>query len=418
MRVLIVGMHYSPEVTGNAPYTAGLAEALVARGDDVTVLTGLPHYPAWRLARGTARRLFCSETVGSVSVIRAAHYIPSSQSALRRVLYDGTFGLTGLLASLPMPRPDAILGIVPGLSSGVIARCAGSRFRAPYGLLFQNLVGPGARQSGISGATSVAGLAASAEAWAARGARAIGVVTEEFTPYLVSLGVKGIKVSHTPNWSHLAPPLLTIQATRDRFGWTDGRQVILHAGNMGVMQGLEQVIAAAIAAEARGDPVHFVLSGDGNQAGLIRELALGLGNVSFVGLQPAGMHASLLAAADVLLLSERTTSTDMSLPSKLTSYFAAGRPVVAAVPAGGASAREIGRSRAGVVVPAADPEGLLNALALLRADPMRARALSAAGPLYARERTSAPACLARAVALVDEIAGALPRQRPAGPAPA
>ena len=53
MRVLIVGINYSPELTGIGPYTAGLAEHLAARGDEVTVITGLPHYPDWRIAAGT-----------------------------------------------------------------------------------------------------------------------------------------------------------------------------------------------------------------------------------------------------------------------------------------------------------------------------------------------------------------------------
>ena len=52
MRVLIIGINYSPELTGIGPYTAGLAEHLASRGDDVTVITGLPHYPDWRIAAG------------------------------------------------------------------------------------------------------------------------------------------------------------------------------------------------------------------------------------------------------------------------------------------------------------------------------------------------------------------------------
>jgi glycosyltransferase involved in cell wall biosynthesis len=196
-----------------------------------------------------------------------------------------------------------------------------------------------------------------------------------------------------------------VAAIRARFGWTDGRQVVLHAGNMGVMQGLEQVVVAARAAAANGDPVRFVLSGDGNQADVIRSASQGLDNVSMIGMQPDGVHASMLAAADVLLLSERQTSIDMSLPSKLTSYFAAGRPIVAAVPPGGSSAREVSRSGAGLVVPAADPVALLAALGRLRSEPDLVQELSSAGPAFARSHTSADACLARGMAFVDAIAG-------------
>ena len=63
MRVLIVGINYRPERTAVGPYTAGLAEHLAARGDEVTVITGLPHYPAWQIARGTPRALLRRETI-------------------------------------------------------------------------------------------------------------------------------------------------------------------------------------------------------------------------------------------------------------------------------------------------------------------------------------------------------------------
>ena len=404
MRVLIIGIYYRPEVTAIGPYTAGLAEHLVARGDEVTVITGLPSYPGWRLRYGTSRRLLATERLGGVTVVRAAHYIPASQTAAKRAVYEGTFGLTGLLASLRLPRPDAILGVVPSLSGGILARLTGQRLRAPYGLLFQDLMGPAARQSGIAGGGAVARATGAAEAWAAAGARAIGVVAEAFTPYVASLGVPAERIHHVPNWTRLTRPSASLAETRDRFGWPDDLQVVLHAGNMGLKQGLGQVVEAARLAAQRGEPVRFVLAGGGNQADVLRALGAGIPTLEFLPVQPDGLHASLLAAADVLLLSERATQLDMSLPSKLTSYFAAGRPIVASVPLAGASAREVERAGAGIIVRAGDPGAILDALAHLRADGALAARLSAAGPPYAHAHLGAAACLARAVALVDEIA--------------
>jgi glycosyltransferase involved in cell wall biosynthesis len=48
-------------------------------------------------------------------------------------------------------------------------------------------------------------------------------------------------------------------------------------------------------------------------------------------------YSALLSAADLLLVNERTTQMEMSLPSKLTSYLYSERPVLAAVPRGGAT---------------------------------------------------------------------------------
>ncbi len=72
---------------------------------------------------------------------------------------------------------------------------------------------------------------------------------------------------------------MTVAETRARFGWADGDQVVLHAGNIGLKQGLEQVVDAARLAAGRGDPVRFVLSGGGNQAGAIRAAATPVGRV-------------------------------------------------------------------------------------------------------------------------------------------
>jgi glycosyltransferase involved in cell wall biosynthesis len=58
----------------------------------------------------------------------------------------------------------------------------------------------------------------------------------------------------------------------------------------------------------------------------------------------------------------------MSLPSKLTSYFAAGRPVLAAVEPTSEAAREIEASGAGLVVGPDEPRVLLDALQTLSKD--------------------------------------------------
>ena len=408
--MLIIGINYRPELTAIGPYTAGIAEALARRGDRVTVLTGLPHYPAWQIAASTSRRLFSSTDVNGVRVLRAAHYVPSRQSALRRGAYEGTFLVAGAAALLraavlrELERPDAILGVVPSLSGGVLARAVGTALHVRYGLLFQDLMGRAAAQSGIPGGGSVARATGTLETWATRRATSVGVVSEAFRPPLIEMGVAPSQIRSVPNWARLAEPTLSPEETRRRFGWTDGRQAVLHAGNMGHKQGLEQVIDAARLAAERSEPVRFVLAGDGNQAESLRALGAGLPTLEFLGVQPDGLHASLLAAADVLLLSERPTQLDMSLPSKLTSYLAAGRPIVAAVPAGGASAREIERSGAGLLVSAGELEPMLAALSRLRSEPVLAAELAAAGPAYAAIHLSAAAGLARAIALVDEIA--------------
>lgn len=92
----------------------------------------------------------------------------------------------------------------------------------------------------------------------------------------------------------------------------------------------------------------------------------------------------------------------MSVPSKLTSYFAAGRPVLASVAAGGGTAQEIRRSDAGRLVPPEDPAALAAAARELAADPGAADAIGTRGAGYARDHLSRAAGLDRVTALLDE----------------
>ncbi len=75
----------------------------------------------------------------------------------------------------------------------------------------------------------------------------------------------------------------------------------------------------------------------------------------------------------------------MSLPSKLASYFAAGRPVVAAVESTSEAAREMQAAGAGPVVTPDAPKALLNSILALLEDATNRGRLAAAGKRYAAE---------------------------------
>ena len=155
---------------------------------------------------------------------------------------------------------------------------------------------------------------------------------------------------------------------------------------MGLKQGLENVIEAASLAEQRGEPIRFVLMGDGSQRRALEALGGGLSTLEFLPPVPFEEYADTLAAADVLVINERVGVHDMSLPSKLTSYFIAGRPVVAAVDPEGATAREIALSGGGLTVRGGKPELLLAAVARLAANRDLARILGGRGKAYAESR--------------------------------
>lgn len=393
-RVLIASLNYAPEETGIAPYSTALAEHLASRGYQVTVVTGLPHYPAWRIDDAYAADAPLNELRNGVDVRRSRHYVPAAQSALRRGLYEAS-SFSMALAAARLPRPDAVLGVVPSLSGGIVARAVAMRFGAPYGLIFQDLVGQAAAQSSIDGAAAVSAAVHVAEGWAARGAAALGIVASGFRPYVEALGVDPARIRRVRNWTRTGEANVERDAMRAWLGWPEDAVVCLHAGNMGRKQGLENVIECARIAAADDARLLFALIGDGNQRGALEALAAryALPNLRFLPLQTADMYPSVLRAADVLLVNQRGAVLDMSLPSKLTAYFAAGRPVVVAAAGDSETAREVSDSSGGIVAAPDDPRALLAAIERVAADAGLAAYLGKRGQEWARDVLSEVAAL-------------------------
>lgn len=401
-RLLVVGMNYWPEESGVAPYTTGLTEHLRNNGVQVDVLTSMPHYPGWAVPPAYGGRLRTSEICNGINIRRLRTYVPGHQDAIRRIGYEAGFLVNGLVPT-NLARPDAILGIVPSLSGAGLAAYLGRRYRVPYGLLFQDLIGAAAQQSGIRGGKRVARATRSLEGRLARGAKRVAVISPGFIDYLTSLGVDPGRLVHIRNWSHLAAPTADRDETRARLGWNQSQIVVLHAGAMGNKQGLENVVDTARQAANALPSARFVFMGDGNRRAALVEGAKGLANVDIIPPCAKTDLPDILAAADILLVNERASVSDMSLPSKLTSYMVAGRPIAAAVPRTGFTAREIMDSGAGLVVPPEDPSALLTAISGLAGDPVRSAALGMAGLGWVESTLCPAAILPRLSAFVEHL---------------
>ena len=115
MRVLALGINYSPDQTGIAPFTTGRCEYLAARGHQVRVCTGFPYYPAWRVRDADRGRLFAREAVNGVTVLRSYAYVPRRVTAARRILHEASFVASASLRALIGPRPDVLFVVSPPL---------------------------------------------------------------------------------------------------------------------------------------------------------------------------------------------------------------------------------------------------------------------------------------------------------------
>jgi glycosyltransferase involved in cell wall biosynthesis len=387
----MVGIYYAPEVTGIAVNNVDMAHSLRDAGHSVTVMTGMPHYPEWRVHEPYRGHLRRNELLDGVQVRRFRNYVPAHQTALTRGLYEATFLMNAAVAAI-RPRPDLVIGVIPALTGGWLARFHARRFGARFGLIFSDLTGKAAEQSGLPGGTSVARAVRRVELGLARSAAGIGIIADGFRDYLVAGGVDDDRIHRIVNRNR--PPTQSPQLPRDevrrRMGWGEEEFVVLHSGNMGYKQALDNVVrAAALAARRR--QLRFVLIGDGNQRVELEKLArrLDVPNLEFLPLVPTRDFDAILASADLLLVNQRGSVTDMSLPGKVTNYFAAGVPVLAAVASESETAIEVRRSEAGLVVSPDQPEALLAGIERLADDREMYAQLARAGPVYAREHLDA-----------------------------
>jgi len=152
---------------------------------------------------------------------------------------------------------------------------------------------------------------------------------------------------------------------------------------MGVKQGLENVVEAARLAESRGDKVRFVLLGDGSQRASLEVRAAGATAVQFLDPLEQPAFSQALEAADVLLVNERPGVREMAVPSKLTTYFTAAKPILAATEADSTTAAEVAASGAGHRVPPGEPDALVAGALALSSDGAAARVMGEQGRRYA-----------------------------------
>ena len=397
MRVLVITQYYRPESFRINEVVQSLSEA----GCSVGVLTGQPNYPdgevfpgyrAWgagRDVRESAIRVFRVPVVprGRGGAWRlAANYLSFVVAAsvvgpwlLRNERFDVIF-VYGI---------SPILQAVPGIAFKLVKRAALVTW-------VQDLWPQSLEVTGFVRNRWLLNRVASIVRWIYRRNDLLLVQSVAFVP-LVQAMAGPVPVRYHPNPGDTSfdreVPVGSAAIT-----FEPGFNVVF-AGNLGTVQALETVLAAAAELLEHRD-VRFVLLGSGSRGEWLRHEAArrGLSNVQFAGrVPPEAMPAILAQAAALLVTLARNPTMSQTVPSKVQAYLAAGRPVIACLD--GEGARVIKESGAGIVCPAEDPVALAHAVLRLRAmpDPER-QTMGIAGRCYYRQNFDARTLATRLVA--------------------
>lgn len=337
-KILLVTTNFWPEPTGISVYTTDLAESLKAAGHSVSVLTSLPHYPWWKIPSEYAHLTKGVSDQDGMKIIRAKHLIPAKMNAFIRIRFESSlwWNLRRVSKGFKSGDFELVISCIPTVAAGIVGKRIAEKSESPFGLIVQDLSGAGAKQSGLRGGALISKVAHTVEGSALKAADGLVVVSPAMRDVVIGLGIEESRISQILNYSARKIDSVNREHARSKFGWAADEFVVIHTGNMGAKQGLENVVNAARELEGNSQ-IKIYLVGHGNQENNLKALCEGKKNISVMAAVSDEDYSALLSAADMLLVNERTTQMEMSLPSKLTSYLYSERPVIAAVPRGGAT---------------------------------------------------------------------------------
>jgi colanic acid biosynthesis glycosyl transferase WcaI len=407
VRIHIIGINYWPEVTGIAVFSTGRAEHLAAAGHDVTMCTAVPYYPWWRVPDAYRRWKVRREQRAGVTILRCPIYVPTVVTPVARVLHEASFIAAAFVRSLFSRPPDVLFVVSPPLGLAVAAAILSRLWRVPFIFHVADLQPDTALDLGMVRPGRLARLLYAVERLAYRRATLVSTLTGAMRARIVAKGVPSTKVVLFADWAD--PRLFELTADTDairrELGIGDAF-LVLHAGNMGVKQGLDVVLDAAEHTRADAGIV-YLLVGDGAVRPQLeaRARSRGLTNVRIVPLLPDDRFLPLLAAADICLVTQQRSVADVVFPSKVLTVLAAGKPVIAAVTDGSAVAEVMTTAGAGLVIEPEDGQQLSRAVDLLRRDPARRSTMSAGGRAYARDHWERSSTLAYLTDTVERVAG-------------
>jgi len=382
--VHLVTTNYWPEPTGTAPFAADLALALNLEGDTVTVLTTYPHYPWWSVPHEYRDLPNRSKQDGAISVFRTRHYIPKSSNLITRIRYELSLfsNLMKVMKTNDFSKIDYVVTIGSSFAGHFIGRKFAQQKKIPLLIIIHDLIGKGLEQSGIPGGKIISKLVQRFESSNLNKASGIAVISPAMQNALKEMGVDSNRVTLIPLYSTNTIPERERSAAKKANGWDPNYFTIVHSGNMGNKQNLETVIAAAKILSSEID-INFYLIGHGNQEARLKSLAKGLNNLHFMPAVADNDFPNVLGGADLLLVSERASQLEMSLPSKLTSYFFSNRPVIASVPIAGATAQYL--DGLALIVPAEDSELLAEKILYMKQNEGYRKLLAEEALEYARK---------------------------------
>lgn len=399
MKVLIVSHYFWPE----SFRINEVAAALVAQGCEVTVLTGQPNYPEGAIFPGyRALEVRQERHRDGYTIFRVPTAPRGKGRAMDLVRNYLAFVVNGCLLGPWLLRRHRFDVVFVYATSPVIQGFVGMVMkwssRSALVTWVQDLWPESLRATGFVKNEKVLSLVGRAVKRIYRSSDLVLAQSTAFIPTISAMAA-GTPVGYHPNPGEAAfnaPIGEGEPALRLKPGFN-----VVFAGNLGTVQALETVVAAA--RRLRDHPeVRFVLIGSGSRLHWIRQQVEhdGLTNIELPGRFPPEAMPGILSQASALLVSlTKSPIMSQTVPSKVQAYLAAARPIICSLD--GEGARIVQEAGAGVSCPAEDDEALANAVLTIVRSGHEARARMGLNGREYYETHFEPTMLARS--LIDHF---------------
>ncbi len=384
MRILVLAFAYPPDGGPGAPLYKMLCENLVKLGHDVTIITPFPHYPSGRVLAEYRRGWIQRSKETGVNVIRVR--VPSLNRARLpyRMLQFLAYQFGAVWAGVRQSYDVLFIG-GHALNQTLTVAFLSKLRRKPLVFSIYDVYPQVGVELGIFRNPVVVRAVGALQRWILNSADYVRVISEAFVPSLIEFGIPEKKIKLVYLWVDTEEiyPLPRQNSFSAEHG-LDEKFVVLYAGNIGLSQGLENVLKVAQRLSSH-KHIRFVFVGEG--AGRERLVAqaetMKLQNVMFIPFQPRARVSEVLATANVSLISLQPGMGGESLPSKAFSILASGRPILAAIDTNSPICGLVERSQAGICVPSGDENRLVEAILSLEATPERLNTMGQSGRAYA-----------------------------------
>lgn len=400
MRFLIVTQYYAPEVGAPQVRLAALCARLRAAGHEVEVLTTFPSYPTGVVPAEYRGSVVRREVIDVVRVTRVWS-LPGMGRGLRRLIGYLSFSIATAFGLPWCRRPDWVFVESPPPFAAVPAWLAAKVWRARVVLNIADLWPDAAVDVGaIPEGGLVHRVTAWFERWLYRRVDVVNAVTDGVAASIAQrAGEAPLMLPNGVDTEVFSPGPPTRLNEPYESAFAADRMTVVYTGNIGLAQGLENVLRAMAVLQDRDESVALVLIGDGSDRNRLQTLAseLALRNVEFLPPVPPTSIPDILRRSDVALVSLADLPTNAGArPSKMFPAMGVGLPILFV---GRSEASSIVASTSsGVAVDNDDIVGIADAMVRLRREPDLRRDLGRNARALALERFDWNAIVARWVA--------------------